>query len=216
MSDIQIIPAILATNKQELQKQVAKIQSADSLKGHWVHFDLMDNKFVPNLSIGPSEMSDQLTEFRKEAHLMVENPQEMLAELDRFQRVIVHVESKEVKKTLNDLNTEKKESGIAIEYKTPLENIFPYLLDIDLVLVMSIEAGFQGQPFINGVLERIKQIAKLKEEKQLKFKIAVDGAVKDTNANLLVAAGVDQLVVGSFLQEGDIEENMEKLWEAIR
>ncbi len=218
MSNIQIVPAILATNEQELQDELNKIKSTQALNDNWVHFDFMDNKFVQNKSIEPSWLSKLQLQQKKEAHLMVVRPLEMISELKDlgFGRIIVHVESEDVKSCLKEIKALRLEAGLAIKHETNLEEIFPYLMDVGLVLIMSIKAGFQGQPFIDDSLERIRQVDKLRQEKNLKFKIAVDGAVRDTNANLLVTAGVDQLVVGSYLQEGDIDENIKKLRQAIK
>lgn len=215
MSDIQIVPAILATNEQEFQDQLSKIESAQALENSWVHFDFMDNKFVPNKSIEPSILSKTHIPQKKEAHLMVQEPIDMLKELGQFNRIIIHVESDDVKRALKEVVDSGKKAGLALKYETPLEEMIPYLMDIELVLIMSIEVGFQGQPFIEGALEKVRQVVHLREENNLKFQVAVDGAVKDTDANLLVTAGADQLVVGSFLQEGDIDENIKRLKEVI-
>ncbi len=215
MSDIQIVPTILATDKKELQEQLAKVQKLENLI-NWVHFDFMDKKFVQNKSIDPDLLADQNLSQKKEAHLMVENPYEMLEGLNNlnFDRVIVHAESNEIKKTLKEINVLGMKAGLAVKNETSLEELIPYLMDIDLLLIMSVEPGFQGQSFIVESLEKIRQAYKLRGDNNLNFKIAVDGAIKDTNINLLVAAGVDQLEVGSFLFDGDINENFKNLRKA--
>ncbi len=218
MNDIQIVPAILATSEQEYKNQLENIQSSTDLLEGWVHIDFMDNKFVPNKSIDPILLTNNPTKIKKEAHLMVEKPSEMvgpLKDLD-FERIIVHVESEEVKKTLKEVADAKLKAGIAIKHDTLIEELFPYLMDVDLVLIMCIQAGFQGQPFLADSIERVREVTKLRDEKGLNFEIAVDGGVKDENVNLLVAAGAERLVMGSFLEEGDIDENIEKIWEALR
>ncbi len=103
------------------------------------------------------------------------------------------------------------EAGIALKMETPIEKLEPYKDKIDLVLLMSIVPGFQGQPFLPEALDRIKSL----KEKGWPVRISVDGSVRDSNARQIVQAGADQLSVGSFLLTGDINENMEKLWEAI-
>lgn len=216
---VQIIPAILATTKEQLQRDLERIQRSPSLQEGWLHLDFADGNFVQNTTIKATDLDDGFMGFYIEAHLMVSSPGEWINELKKVavKRVIVHIEiiNKPFEKIIEFCKSNKIEFGLAIKMDTPLEILDPYWDIIDLVLIMSIEPGFQGQTFISEALDRIEQVSKLREQKGVKFKIGVDGHVNDQNAKEIVSRGADNLVIGSFLLNGDIEENVEKIWEKI-
>lgn len=215
---IQIIPAILATTEQEFKVGIEKLRSLDVLKGSWIHIDLMDGKFVPNQSIKPQLASEYASDFKLEAHLMVEQPNAWFPLDSSFKRGIAHVEVGEnaLDAFISGCKAHNIEVGLAIKAKTPLEKLEPYFAVVDLVLVMSIEPGFQGQPFIPESLERIKELVSIREEGGFSFLIGIDGHVNEQDAKVIIEAGVDNLVVGSFLLKGDIDENLEKFWEKLK
>lgn len=207
---VQIIPAILATTPEDYKRDIEKLNNSESFQEGWVHIDFMDNKFVPNKSIKPDVIKESPTPLKKEAHIMVENPIEWIPGLKEanFDRVIFHIESKddpvEVIKTVKEAGIEV---GIAANPETQVEKLKG--LDVDVILIMGVKPGFQGRPFEGNTYERIK--------KTLQFfdNVAVDGAVKDNNALELVQSGAKILVSGSAIMKGDVDENLEKLWEAI-
>lgn len=211
---VQILPAVLGKTEEQYKADINKLSACEALKGNWVHIDFADNKFVPNETIGPEESSKISTTFQKEAHLMVAHPKEWVDKLVEagFKRIIFHIEAEDdIKKVIDYIRSKGLEVGLAIKMDTPLEKLEPFVDKIDVVMVMSIIPGFQGQPFILESLERIRQI----KSKGWKVKVAVDGSVRDENAKQLVEAGIDYLTVGSFLLKGDIDENLERLWEII-
>lgn len=211
---VQIIPAILATKKEDYRRDITRIEQSSSFKEGWVHIDLMDNLFVPNGSIKPSEARNY-TRLQKEAHLMVIHPSDWIDDLVSagFKRVIFHIESQDdVMDVINQIRDRGLEVGLAIKNETPIEKLEPFLDKIDAMVVMSVVPGFQGQKFIPEALDRIKQL----KSKQLTVKIGVDGAVKDDNIKAIVEAGADFVAVGSYLLKGNINENLENLWEALR
>lgn len=207
---VQIVPAVLANSEEQYRKDIQRLSAVEALQGGWVHLDFMDNKFVPNDGIRPSVTSKFEMSFKKEAHLMVQCPKEWVDELAEadFKRVFFHLEADGVDDSLDYSKTKGLEVGLALNYETPLEKLEPFVSKIDTVLLMSIIPGFQGQPFIKGVLDKIKDF----KSRRWPIKVGIDGAVKDTNIKELVDAGVNYVIVGSFLLKGDIEENLEKLW----
>ncbi len=214
---IQIIPAILSTTEPDFKRDIKRYSDSESLKMGWVHIDFMDNLFVPNRSITPGVTAKYETDLQKEAHLMVLHPLgwiDKLAELG-FKRVFFHLEAADdINECIESINSKGMELGLALNIETPVEKLNPFVDKIDRVLLMSITPGFQGNPFKTEVLEKIKETSRLRS-KNKDLKIGVDGSVKDENAKLLVEAGADFLVVGSFLLKGDIDANLEKIWEKV-
>lgn len=211
---VQIIPAVLGKTEEQYKADMDKLSQCEAFKNGWVHIDFTDNKFVQNKSIEPETVRKFPTNFRKEAHLMVSHPKECIDKLldAGFERIIFHIESEDnIDEAIDYIKTKSIKVGLAIKMDTPVEKLGSYKDKIDLVLVMSIVPGFQGQPFIPEALERIKEIKSF----SWPVIIGVDGSVNNQNAKDLVNAGVDNLIVGSFLLKGDIDENLERLWEAI-
>lgn len=210
----QIIPAILEATEEKFKETISRLDQCESLKGNWIHIDFADNKFVQNITIEPEAVSQFPANFKKEAHLMVSHPKDWVGKCADagFERVIFHIESEDNIDEVIDLIKEREmEVGLAINMDTPLAKIEPFVSKLDVVLVMSIVPGFQGQPFILGALDRIREI----KSSDWLVKVGIDGSVKDVNAKDIIDAGVDFMTVGSFLLKGNIEENLEKLWEAI-
>lgn len=212
---VQIVPAILAKTPQQLEEDVKKVNSAPSLEGGWVHIDFADDQFVPNKTVGLGEIERYPLALQKEAHLMVNHPLEWVEGLKKlgFERVVFHFESKDnVEEVIDKIKTAGMEVGVAIKDETSVENLEPFKDKIDLVLIMSVVPGFQGQPFLPSALEKIKEL----KVKNWPARVSIDGAVRETNAKEIIDAGADQLTVGSFLLKGDIEENVERIWEVIQ
>lgn len=211
---VQIIPAVLATTEKQYQSDILKLERSPSLEGSWVHIDFADNIFVQNKTIDPKVVQDFPTKFRKEAHLMVAHPKEWIDKLvdAEFERVIFHIESDDNIEDVISLIKEKGlEVGLAINSETPVENLEPFIGKIDVILIMTIVPGFQGQPFIPQALNKVKEI----KQKGWSLKVGVDGHVNNQNAKEIVDNGVDFMVVGSYLLKEDVEEKIENLWEII-
>lgn len=211
---VQIIPAVLATSEEEYSQYLTKLERCEALKMGWVHVDFLDGVFLPNKTIGAGESGKQQTTLQKEAHLMVQNPKSWIEDLKKadFKRVFFHMEAgDDIGSCIDEIKKTGMEIGLVLKHETPLETLDPFLSKIDAVLLMSIVPGFQGQPFIEEALDKVRQL-KLKYPQ---VKVGVDGAVKDTNIKRIVASGVDYVCVGSFLVNGDSDEALEKLWEVI-
>jgi ribulose-phosphate 3-epimerase len=212
---VKIVPAVLSTKEEDFERDIKKVLSAQALQNGWVHIDFMDNIFVPNLSIDPSVIAKYDIPLKKEAHPMAAYPLQWVDKLADagFDRIIFHLEAKDdTLEVIEAIKGRGLEAGIAINIDTPIESLEPFKDKIELALIMAIVPGFQGQPFLPESLEKIKIL----KDKGWKVIVSVDGAVRDENAKQLVEAGVDQLTVGSFLLKGNIDENIEKIWEAIQ
>lgn len=222
--NIQIIPSILATSEEQYSQDLSKLEKSESLQGNWVHIDFADNIFVRNRTIDPEIVQKFPTNLRKEAHLMIHHPGPSLGRYIQqgFERIILHVESDnnsghdDLLDNLHYIEDSLMESGLAIKFNTSTERLIPYLKAIDVVIIMSIEPGFQGQPFIKESLDKIKQVVELRNKHNPHVRIGVDGSVKDSNIREIANAGADFVIVGSYLLQGDIDENLEKLWEVLR
>ncbi len=150
---------------------------------------------------------------------MVAHPLQWIEKLKEagFKRVILHFESKDdILDCINKIKELGMEVGIALNIDTPIEKLEQFKDKINLVLLMAIVPGFQGQSFLPEVIDKIKETSHLRSKGNYSFRIGVDGAVKDINIKDIVEAGVDFVTVGSFLLKGDLDENLERLWEVIK
>ncbi len=212
----QIIPAILATTEEEYKDKLQKIESCPELAEGWVQIDLMDNKFVQNRSIGPDIIAKYLTELKLEAHLMVEYPESWIDELIKIPvaRIIFPVEDiSGINERIIHIKNHEIEVGLSLNPETSVKAILPFLDKVDVALILGVHPGFQAQEFIPKTIEKIKEILRLRSGRN--FKITVDGGIRSENAKLIVDAGADLLVVGSYLFEGVTDENLEKIRKAI-
>lgn len=211
---VQIIPAILATTEEQYATDLQKLSSCEALKDGWVHIDFADNKFVQNKTVGVETIQKFPTNFHKEAHLMISNPKGWIDSLERsgFERVIIHIESENVSEAIDYAVSKGIKVGIAVKNETDIEKVTPFIDKIDTILIMSIVAGFQGQPFIPASLKKIKQV----KSQRWSVRVGLDGSVKDTNIKEIMQNDADFVIMGSYFLKGDTDENLEKLWEALK
>lgn len=211
-----IIPAILARTINDFQKDLQNLLNSKNLSNGWVHVDFMDNIFVPNKSITVDDLKDiDFGKLKKEAHLMVKEPLEWIKKLitQKFSRIIIHIENDISQNDINLIKKSGAEAGLAINPETPIEKLAPFIKNINIILVMGVHPGFQGQSFIPQTLDRIKRLAS--QGQALQPAIEVDGAVKDINAREILESGADILISGSFLIKGNPDQNLDKLIQAI-
>ncbi|HLC65220.1 MAG TPA: ribulose-phosphate 3-epimerase [Candidatus Nanoarchaeia archaeon] len=164
----------------------------------YVHFDIMDGKFVPPVTIGSKETRELTTKLPKDVHLMVQEPIRYIDDfIDAGASIItVHVEAcLDVKKTIDYIRKKKVHPAISLKPKTPLKEIMPYLDMVDMVLVMSVEPGYPRQKFMPEVLKKVRELRKLKP----KLDIEIDGGINNETAELAVKAGANVIVSGSFI-----------------
>ena len=172
---------------------------------HWIHIDVMDNQFVPNLTIGPPVVKSlrKYTDKFLDVHMMVVNPEKLVEPFARAgaDGITFHVEATEnPNKVIDLIRSTGKQVGISLKPGTSLTTIEPYLEKVDLVLIMSVEPGFGGQGYLSDSSERIKQLkSRLNEMCLDRVIIEVDGGVSPTNSKRLAEAGADILVAGSAI-----------------
>jgi ribulose-phosphate 3-epimerase len=188
----KVIPAILTNDAKKLQEQLQVLKD----QSYWVHIDIMDGKFVPAVSINLAELRDANQLFNLEIHLMVKEPEKYLESCNTIgaKRVYFHLEgAKDPKAVLLAMEQYQFERGIAINPETTVEQLTPYVKNVDAVLLLSIVPGAQGNTFIPEVAEKILEIKGLNE----KLLVGMDGGVGEGNIQDIFTKGADYIVAGS-------------------
>ena len=199
MSKRIVSPSMLSADFGHLDRDTRMI---DRSAAEWVHIDVMDGVFVPNISFGFPVLKaiTSATEKFMDVHLMIVEPEKYV---ERFAQagadlVTFHIEAtNDVKGCIELIRKSGAKVGVSIKPKTPVEVLEPILADIDLVLVMSVEPGFGGQSFIEGSTDKVRALRKMIDSKGLNVLIEIDGGVSRHNAGELYEAGCDALVAGS-------------------
>ena len=198
---IKIAPSILSADFSKLGEEIQSVKDGGA---DYLHFDVMDGCFVPNISFGIPVLKSvrRVTDMFLDVHLMITEPVRYVTSFCSAGADLVnlHVEADSTENNLDALRrikAEGKKCGITLKPKTPPEAALPYLKLVDLVLIMTVEPGFGGQKFMSDQLEKIRAICRLREETDSRFEIEVDGGVDRNTAVLCVDAGADVLVAGS-------------------
>lgn len=217
---IRIAPSVLAADFGHLAKCVAAAHAAGA---HYLHFDVMDAQFVPNLSFGPSVIKSVRGASSRlfDVHLMVCDP---LSNLDLYlssegNLFTVHVEAcKDLPATIQAIRKAKKRVGLAIKPNTPVDALAPFLAQIDLALVMSVEPGWGGQSFQPEMLTKVRGLRDAIDGAGLDVRLQVDGGINAETAVAAVAAGADVLVAGSsvFAEGQTVASTMARLARAVQ
>jgi ribulose-phosphate 3-epimerase len=194
-----VAPSILSADFSRLGDEVAAVTVAGA---DWIHVDVMDGHFVPPITIGPLVVRGlrKSTRLPLDVHLMIEHPERQLDEFVKAgaDRITVHVEAcADVPAVLAAIRRTGAKPGLSLNPPTPLEAVRPYVHLIDLLLVMSVNPGWGGQPFVDGSLERLSGARTMRTESGTSFLIEVDGGIYPHNAAEVVAAGADVLVAGT-------------------
>ena len=200
-SEFKLAPSILSADFADLKSALAQCESGGA---HWIHVDVMDNQFVPNLTIGPPVVKSLRPKTNKflDVHMMVINPENLVESFAKSgaDMITFHVEAtNDVQSVIDLIKATGTQVGLSIKPSTKLEEIEPFYDQLDLILVMSVEPGFGGQGYIESSTERVMEIkARLKELcLQDRVLIEVDGGIKLHNAKKVIDAGADVLVAGS-------------------
>ncbi|MDC3073638.1 ribulose-phosphate 3-epimerase, partial [Candidatus Pelagibacter sp.] len=216
MKNIQISPSILSADFSQLGAEIKRLEKGGA---DMIHVDVMDGHFVPNLTIGPPVIKAlrKYCSLKFDVHLMISPVHKYIeAYADAGADIItIHPEATqnlgESIKTIKDL---KKKVGVSLNPESKIELITEFLDQIDLVLIMSVNPGFGGQKFMPEVLDKIKQLKKIQQEKNLNFDIEIDGGINFENCKIAIDAGANILVSGTTVfksNDGDIKKNIDLL-----
>ena len=202
---IKIAPSILSADFAELGRDIRRIATAD-----YVHFDVMDGRFVPNISIGLPVLKSirPVTELPIDVHLMIEEPS-LYAQ--RFcdagaDLVTMHVEAdteEKLHKAIAAIHAKGKKAGVVLKPATPAEAALPYLEEVDILLVMTVEPGFGGQKFMADMMPKVTTLRKWIDARNPACELEVDGGVDPETARVCVAAGANVLVAGSSVYRAE-------------
>jgi ribulose-phosphate 3-epimerase len=196
---IKIAPSILSADFARLGQEIEAIAAGGA---DYVHIDVMDGHFVPNITIGPLvvEAVRRVTDLPLDVHLMIENPDLFIADFARAGADIITVHGEAVHhlhRTVQLIRSLGKKAGVSINPATPVSTLEVILDDLDLVLVMTVNPGFGGQNFIPGCLPKIEALRQMIDRRGLAVELEVDGGVKPDNIGRIAAAGADVFVAGS-------------------
>ncbi|MEA1882384.1 MAG: ribulose-phosphate 3-epimerase [Candidatus Marinimicrobia bacterium] len=200
-SEFKLAPSILSADFADLKSALSQCEEGGA---HWIHVDVMDNQFVPNLSIGPPVVKSLRPNTNKflDIHMMIIEPEKLVKPFARAGADLItfHIEATDDPQSVIDLiKSTGIQVGISLKPSTPLSDIEPYYDQVDLILVMSVEPGFAGQGYIKRSTERIQEIKKKLTHQCLQDRvlIEIDGGIKLHNAKEVIDAGADVLVAGS-------------------
>ncbi|WP_195953743.1 ribulose-phosphate 3-epimerase [Clostridium saudiense] len=208
-----IYPSVLSADFSILKDQIRELEN-NNIKT--IHVDIMDGKFVPNISFGFPILKciRDLTNLKLDVHLMIEEP---IRYIDEFAKngadlITVHIEGNyHIHRVIQEIKNKGIKAGIAINPGTPIGALEEILPLVDLVLVMGVNPGFGGQVFIEKSLKRIGELKRIKEENLFSFDINVDGGVKESNFETILEAGANNLIVGSdVFRDGEISRNISR------
>ncbi len=219
MNQIKLSPSILSADFSRIGEIVQETESAGA---DYIHVDVMDGEFVPNLTIGPMvvEAIRAHTNLPLDVHLMIIRPEKLISEFiaSGANKITVHREAiDDLLPVVDMIKNLGAKAGVSINPSTPASSIKDILPDLDLVLAMSVNPGFGGQSFIQSVLPKIQLLRIMIDEQQLPIELEVDGGIKFDNVGRAIQAGADVIVAGSAIYNKDfsIQDSLDKMRESI-
>jgi len=217
LKEIIIAPSILSADFADLKNEIKKVENAGA---KWLHIDVMDGKFVPNITIGIPVVKSirKITNMVLDVHLMIVEPIKYVKDFADAgsDYITVHIEAckDNAEETINAITHENVKAGISIKPQTPVNEIEPLLKKVDLVQIMTVEPGFGGQQFMEDCLHKAREIHDYAEKYGFNFHIETDGGINSQTAKLAINAGVNVLVAGSYVYNAiNIEEAIKSLKE---
>ena len=202
---IKLAPSILSADFARLLEDVKKVEEAGC---EYLHIDVMDGHFVPNITLGPGIVKSLRKDVNMvfDTHLMIENPDNYIKDFvdAGSDLIVVHQEAcRHLHRTIQNIKSYNVKAGVALNPATPIETIKHVLEDVDMVLIMTVNPGFGGQSFIESTIEKIQELKKIIDEKNLNVDIQVDGGIKPNNIDKVVKAGANIIVAGSAIFNSD-------------
>ena len=218
MRNYVLSPSILAADFKVLGQEMKKTEENGAA---YIHFDVMDGMFVPSISFGMPVLASihDATEQFMDVHLMVQEP---IRYVEAFQKagadyVTVHLEAcEDVKTTLDKIHACGMKAGLAVNPETDVKELVPYMEDVEMILIMSVQPGFGGQKFIPESLDKIREVRAMLNEKNLETDIQVDGGIYVENVREVLDAVANVIVAGSAVFRGDAGENTAKFMEILK
>ena len=216
MKKIQISPSILSGDFSQLGNEIKRLEEAGA---DMVHVDVMDGHFVPNLTIGPPVIKAlrKYSSITFDVHLMISPVHKYIEDYSSAGAdiITIHPEATEnLETSILKIKELKKKVGVSLNPESKIDLLLDHLEKIDVILIMSVNPGFGGQKFMPEVLEKIKKLKKIREEKKLNFDIEIDGGINFENSKLAIEAGANILVSGTTIfksNNGDLKKNIELL-----
>ena len=196
---VLIAPSILSADFSRLGEEVRAVEAAGA---DWIHLDVMDGHFVPNLTIGPGVVKavDRVTNLPLDVHLMIDNPRDFIEEFVKAgaDYLVVHQEGQpHLHRLVGRIRELGAKAGVAVNPSTPLSSLADILPDVDLLLIMSVNPGFGGQAFIPGAVAKLRAAREMIDRVNPAALLEIDGGIKADNAAAVREAGVDAIVSGS-------------------
>jgi len=216
MPNIKISPSILSADFSKLGNEIQNLEKAGA---DFIHIDVMDGHFVPNITIGP-EVINKLrkhTSLPFDVHLMISPVHDFIKDFAEAGAdiITIHPEAtKDLTDSIKKIKSYNKKAGVSLNPETPVDKVLPILNLIDLVLIMSVNPGFGGQKFMEKTLEKVKILRAKIDKNKLKTLIEIDGGINFENSKMAIKAGVDILVSGSTIfkqNNGDLKKNIQLL-----